>query len=81
MTWFVCMFRNSQTLFDWNGFLTAAFTAGIEGEVSMKSDIITELQAKFQNGLEIGTIFIVSISGGVNTQLEIGIICVRSEPL
>jgi len=25
------MFRNSQTLFDWNGFFTAAFTAGIEG--------------------------------------------------
>lgn len=57
ITWLVCMFRNSQTLFDWNGFFTAAFTAGIErGKPSKNSEVKRKLHEhanpKFQNGLK-----------------------------
>jgi hypothetical protein len=50
MTWFVCMFRNSHTLFDWNGFFTASLTAGIaEQERSSGSEVKRKLH-EISNG-------------------------------
>jgi hypothetical protein len=49
MTWFVCMFRNSQTLFDWNGFFTASLTAGIvEQDRSSASGSQTQTSRNFE---------------------------------
>src|SRR5271163_3224030 len=61
MTWFVCMFRNSQTLFDWNGFFTAPLTAGIAGQEWSSDGKLNANFTKFRTNFEISSLTVATV--------------------